>query len=168
MRAITSAKLTPHAATSMRTQPGRSAGSGRSTVLSTPCPPCLAISIACIAYEITPSIRTTSASAQRDAPTGDEANACDDLIDHLARHLRVGRDDHCRQPLLILVGGVADRGGGDVDAVRAEARADAADHAGEVGVAEHAHVRRQLDRQTPTLHLDQVWHAVGADASARG
>ena len=63
-------------------------------------------------------------------------------------------------------GGVTDRGRGDVDAVRAEDRADPADHARQVLVAEDGHVRLKLDRQPPALHLDEVGHAVGADARA--
>ena len=46
MRAITSAKLMPAAATSMRTSPAFSSGSGRSCTCSTPGPPCLVMTIA--------------------------------------------------------------------------------------------------------------------------
>src|ERR1022692_1721266 len=106
-------------------------------------------------------------SAQLDGPAGDKALGGDDLADDLARHLRIGRDDHRGKSLLVMVGRVADGGRGDVDPVRAKDSADATDHARQVGVAKDRHMRRQLDRQTPALHLDKVRHTVGADPGAR-
>src|SRR6202049_3349330 len=111
-------------------------------------------------------------SPEHDGPTVDEALGGDDLANDLARHEHVGRDDHCREtagtsPRAELVCGMTDGGGGDVDAVLAEDRADAADHARQVGVAKDRHEALELDRQAPTLYLHEVRHATGPDACAR-
>src|SRR5450759_5188942 len=133
MRAMTSAKLIPDAATSIRTWPGSISGSGRSCTSSTPGPPCLVITTARIAGE-------PNRSAEIHRPAVDEALGGDDLLDHLAGHRGVGGHDHRRQPpvlpVLASVGRVADRRGGDVDAVRAEDRPHAPDHPRQVLIAE--------------------------------
>src|SRR5579875_1076166 len=154
MRAITSAKLTPHAATSMRTSPRARAGSLRSCTCSFSGPP----------WPVMTTARTPTALAalaEIDGPAGVEAV----LVEYLAQDLRgdggVGRDDHRGEPRLIAraragagavagaearggVGRVPDGGRGDVDAVRAEDGADAADHAGQILVAEDGDVRLEL------------------------
>src|ERR1700722_2219675 len=155
MRAITSAKLMPAAATAIRTSPGPSEGSGCSWTSRTPGPPCLVMTTAFIA------VGRLLGSAELHGPAVDETLGGDDLLDDVLVHLGVGRDDHRGQaPVLAAVcpgwgiGGVPDGGGGDVDAVLAEDRADAADHPGQVLVAEDGDVGLQLDRQAPALHLD--------------
>src|SRR6202046_140579 len=161
MRAITSAKLIPQAATSMRTQPGSNSGSGRSTTLKTSGPPCLVISTVRIAVSL-PG-RELGRSAEHDSPAGDKALGGDDLIDNGSRHWHVGGHDHRGQALIRCrlcpewgIGRMAYGSRGDVDAVRTEDVADAPDHARQVGVAEDRDEGRQLDRQTTALHLDEV------------
>src|ERR1700747_3437276 len=126
MRAITSAKLIPAAATSIRTPPASSGGSGRSCTASTLGGPCLVMTTARTRESL-----YARASAQVDGPTVDEARRGDDLLDDVRRDERVGRDDHRGDPLrgagaaAIAVRRVPDGGRGDVDAVLAEERADA-------------------------------------------
>src|ERR1700726_165163 len=158
MRAITSAKLTPAAATSILTSPGPIGGSGRSSTASTLGGPCLVITTA--------RTRAAYSSAQVDGPAVDEALGRDDLPHDLRGHERVGRHDHrCEAMSMVwgaragggafalVVGRVSDRGRGDVDAVLTEEGAHAADHSGHVGVAEDGYERLELDRQAPALDL---------------
>src|SRR5438270_14036133 len=134
MRAITSAKLTPAAATSILTSPGPIVGSGRSCTASTLGGPCLVITTARTRESLYEA--RGHALAQVDGPAVDEARGGDDLLDDPRGDERVGRDDHCSEPLrgglaaALAVRRVPDRGRGDVDAVLAEERADAADHPG--------------------------------------
>src|SRR6202035_416468 len=96
MRAMTSAKLIPAAATSIRTWPGASTGSGRSCTSSTPGPPCLVITTARIAGQ-------PNRSAEIHRPAVDEALGGDDLLDHLVGNRGVGGHHHRRQPLVVSV-----------------------------------------------------------------
>src|ERR1700674_2718265 len=89
IRAMTSAKFTPAAATSIRSCPGPSSGSGRSCTSSTPGPPCLVMTTTFTGESL--SIRR---SPEHDRPAIDEALRGDDLADDLGRHEHVGRDDH--------------------------------------------------------------------------
>src|SRR5262245_43228461 len=142
MRAMTSAKLMPAAATSIRTSPAPRGGSGRSSTASTLGGPCLVITTARTraAYRSRAAGRRVGL-AQVDGPAVAETLRGDDLLDDLGGDERVGRDDHRGETPAVLgvapVGRVTDGGGGDVDAVPAERGADAADHAGHVGVAEY-------------------------------
>ena len=65
-----------------------------------------------------------------------------------------------------VVGLVADGGGVDVDAVRAERRADAADHAGQVAVAEQRQVVLELEVEAPAPGLEQVRAVAAAERRA--
>src|SRR3954452_20987301 len=88
-------------------------------------------------------------AGEADRATGQEAVAGGDLIDHGLRHRRVGRDGHHRDVGAASVLArrlAAHRGVGDVDAVLAEAGADAPDHAGDVAVAE--------EREVLVVHLE--------------
>ena len=64
------------------------------------------------------------------------------------------------------VGRVPDSSRGDVDPMRAEDRPHAPDHPRQVLIAEHGHVRLELDRQTAALDLDEVRLLLRADAGA--
>src|SRR5205807_9877894 len=96
MRAITSAKLIPAAATSIRTSPAPSGGSGRSSTASTLGGPCLVITTARTRESLYEALirgarlpwadgSTLAAGAplaQVDGPAVDEACRRDDLLDH--------------------------------------------------------------------------------------
>ena len=81
-------------------------------------------------------------------------------IDQRLRHRRVGGDRHHGDVVAaaVLAGRRApDRGLGDVDPVLAEGGADAADHAGQVGVAEEREVRVvELEVEALAPGLEQV------------
>src|SRR5438270_381688 len=96
--------------------------------------------------------------SERDRAAGDEAVGGDDLVEDLLWRPRVGRHHHHRERVVrgrfVVV--AADGGRGDVDAVRAERLADAADHAGDVGVAEDREVLLDLDVEALAPGLEQV------------
>src|SRR5580704_14528080 len=98
MRAITSAKLMPAAATSIRTCPLPSGGSGRSCVWNTSGPPCFVISTTRI-----PCARVSELS-EHYRPAPEEPLGGHDLLHNLGRYSGVGRDDHRRQALVLAVG----------------------------------------------------------------
>src|ERR1700733_9692669 len=98
MRAITSAKLMPEAATSMRTWPAPSVGSGCSCTCSTPGPPCLVMTTACmplprLARSLVPlrlKDQPHRCSGEVDGPTVDKSIRGNDLLDDRVGHGCVG------------------------------------------------------------------------------
>jgi hypothetical protein len=68
----------------------------------------------------------------------------------------VGGHDHDREVLVAVLGHVPDRRRGDVDAVLAEARPHAPDHAGDVAVAEERDVVLELQVEAVPPGLEQV------------
>src|SRR5437868_2975154 len=160
MRAMTSAKLIPAAATAMRTSPAPISGSGRSCTWSTPGPPCLVMTTARIAGATLPDGLGLEPLAEIHRPAVEEALGRHDLLHHRVGHRRIGRHDHrgealaglrallarrgpvrlARRRLARRVVGVSDRGRGDVDAVGAEDGAHPPDHARKVLVAEDDNV----------------------------
>ena len=77
----------------------------------------------------------------------------------VVRARRVGRDDHDRElspSAVLVVRQLADGGRGDVHARVAEDRADAADHARAVAVAEQREVLLELEVEALAPGLEQV------------
>src|SRR6478672_7676702 len=118
----------PAALTAIRTSPAPTDGSGRSCTCSTSGPPFPVCTSA-----FTGSAYLTGRGLQIDRATDRKAIQLEDLGDRRLVHRRVSRQSHHRT-FAILLG--ANRGGDDVDALLSEHRADPADHAGTIGVAE--------------------------------
>ncbi len=148
----------------------RARGPGAPAPASTSGPPCLVITTARIRSGHPMPIAARAQRGSTDQPSTKPSEATISSTHLVAgRRASVVTTIAARRgllPVAAAVGAVADGGRGDVDAVGAEDRADAADHAGQVLVAEHGHVALELDRQPPALDLDQVGHAAGADAGA--
>src|SRR5689334_13273820 len=112
----------------MRTSPGPTGGSGRSSTRRTSGPP----------YPVsTTALMGGPYSSQRDCAADRETVELQDAVDRRPVHWRVrGESHHGGVPLRL----GPDRRGHDVDPLLAEDRADPADHAGLVGVAEDRQV----------------------------
>src|SRR5438270_12820168 len=124
MRAIMSAKLTPAAATPMRTSPAPVLGSARASTRRTSGPPCLVMTTTCTATQ--PNRPSARGACRPPARRRSEAHGAtrlepvrgDDLLDHLWGH-RVASGQHHHRPAVVavLLGAVAHRRRLDVDPV---------------------------------------------------
>src|SRR5205823_8844334 len=103
------------------------------------------------------------------SPEGDEARVVEalgvDALDQLGRSGRVDRERHER---LAAAPRARDRHVGDVDAGLAEERADPADHAGHVVVAEEDHQRRELHLELEAERVDEPMAVLIPDDRAGG